>query len=408
MRTFTLASCAMYFLAGLVTTSVGSVLPQVLLHYHLSYTVGGQLIFTGSVGFLTGVSVFSYLNGKFSEKALLSWAALMIAISQFGILLLAPFGLFMFLFFLNSVGTAASSTIVATMIMEIYIGRRAVAMSYLEVSFGLGAFFMPLIASLFIALDIWRFQFLITSTLAFSLALVWRRISFSKVETKSLAPLDAAGKDGQKAVSTKKKWIILAFFAVMIFLYGGLEGSLNNFLSAIFISYLGMVSYDASASIGVFWAFMVIGRAATSWIIRKITYSRFLLFSIIGALVSLILFILCKSAATGYLFIGMLGLMMSGIFSITMVYANHSLPDHSRLVTSLITGFSGLGSAIIPALAGLSMDRSGTAVTLWFITIITAAYLVFLLIVNIMQSSGWKPLSKPLAARPRKQHGKPA
>ncbi|WKB35689.1 hypothetical protein QS257_20090 [Terrilactibacillus sp. S3-3] len=71
MRTFTLASCAMYFLAGLVTTSVGSVLPQVLLHYHLSYTVGGQLIFTGSVGFLTGVSVFSYLNGKFSEKALL-------------------------------------------------------------------------------------------------------------------------------------------------------------------------------------------------------------------------------------------------------------------------------------------------------------------------------------------------
>ncbi|WKB35690.1 MFS transporter [Terrilactibacillus sp. S3-3] len=147
---------------------------------------------------------------------------------------------------------------------------------------------------------------------------------------------------------------------------------------------------------------MVIGRAATSWIIRKITYSRFLLFSIIGALVSLILFILCKSAATGYLFIGMLGLMMSGIFSITMVYANHSLPDHSRLVTSLITGFSGLGSAIIPALAGLSMDRSGTAVTLWFITIIAAAYLVFLLIVNIMQSSGWKPLSKPLAARASK------
>lgn len=403
MRTFTLASCAMYFLAGLVTTSVGSVLPQVLSHYHLSYTAGGQLIFTGSIGFLTGVAVFSYLNGKFSEKTLLSWAALMIAISQFGILLLAPFGLFMFLFFLNSVGTAASSTIVATMIMEVYIGRRAVAMSYLEVSFGLGAFLMPFIASLFIGLGIWRFQFLVTSLLAFFLALVWRRISFSKAETKSLAPLDAVG-GGRKAVPAKRKWVILAFFAMMIFLYGGLEGSLNNFLSAIFITYLGMASYDASASIGVFWAFMVIGRAATSWIIRKITYSRFLVFSTIGALVSLALFILCKNAAAGYLFIGMLGLMMSGIFSITMVYANQSLPDHSRLVTSLITGFSGLGSAVIPALAGLSMDRAGATVTLWLMTTIAAGYLVFLTIVNIMQSSG----RLPLAARIRKQGGKPA
>ena len=33
---------------------------------------------------------------------------------------------------------------------------------------------------------------------------------------------------------------------------------------------------------------------------------------------------------------------MSGIYSITMVYANHTFTGSARIVTSLITGFQGL------------------------------------------------------------------
>ncbi|GKS13178.1 hypothetical protein YDYSY3_41780 [Paenibacillus chitinolyticus] len=41
MNTFTFASYSLYFLAGLVISSIGSVMPQLLAHYEQSYTVGG-------------------------------------------------------------------------------------------------------------------------------------------------------------------------------------------------------------------------------------------------------------------------------------------------------------------------------------------------------------------------------
>jgi len=91
MKKFALASYALYLLGGLVITAVGSVLPQLLTHYHVSYTVGGQLVLLGSLGFLIGVPLSSFLLGRFREMNLLTIAALMITLSQIGMLLLPPF-----------------------------------------------------------------------------------------------------------------------------------------------------------------------------------------------------------------------------------------------------------------------------------------------------------------------------
>lgn len=383
MKQFVLASNALYFLAGTVITIIGSVLPQLLTHYDLSYTAGGQLVFLGSVGFIIGVPFSSFLMKWLSEKALLSIAASFVAIAQLGILLLPPVGWVFFLNFLNSVGTGTIETVVATLMMEVFVGRRAVAMSYLEVSFGVGALVMPLLTSLFIAHDVWRFSFLVTGGLAVLLAITWRRISFSKETADTGKSLDASPPAPQ--ISSKKvRWQLLFLFTLMIFMYAGIEQSLNNFLSSIFITYLKEVPYHASLSIGLFWTAMVFGRVATGQIIKKVTYGSFLLWSISGTLACLVCFILLKNAIAGYAFVAVLGLTMSGIYSITMVYANHTLPGFARLVTSLITGFAGLGGAVFPALIGFTMDHAGTATALWLITGFGGLYIAALLTVFVL------------------------
>lgn len=387
MRQFTFASCALYFLTGLTAISIGSVMPELLSYYHVSYTIGGRLIFVGAMGFLAGVLLTSYLNRRFHPKPILTISALIIALAQFSILLLPPFPLFMALYFLNSVGSAAIGIVVATMFIEVFIGRQAVAMSYLEVSFGLGAFTMPLLASFFIAHGIWRYLFVVTAVLAVVLAIVWTRISYSKQMVDNSEPLDASGSsDMQRPLSARLKWIVLGLFGFIVFLYGGFEGSLNNFMSSIFMQYLNQAAYYASISVGIFWGAMVIGRAATALIIRKLTYSTYLLMSICGSIVSLLLFIFFKNALMGYVFVGTLGLMMSGIYSITLVYANYSIPNSAQLVTPIISGLSGLGSAIFPAVTGVAIDRAGMSVTLWYIVGIATAYLVFLLVINRLRS----------------------
>lgn len=384
MRPFALASYALYFLSGLVITTIGSVLPELLTHYHLSYTVGGELVFAGSVGFLIGVPLSSLLIGRFTEKNRLSMAASFIAIAQFGILFLPPIGWVFFLTLLNSVGVAMLETVVATLMMEVFVGRRAVVMSYLEVSFGVGALLMPLVASLFISQGFWRFSFLVTGCVAVISVIVWRTISYSKDNIDLSKPLDANGSPPQ-LLSGRRKWLILSLFIFMIFMYTGIEGSLNNFLPSIFITFLETAPYFASISIGIFWAAMVIGRVATGWIIRKVTYGFYLLCSIAGTLIGLICFILFGNVAASYALVIILGLTMSGIYSITMVYANHTFPGLARLVTSLITGFAGLGGAVFPALIGATMDRAGVATALWYIVAFASLYLIGLSAIFIFQ-----------------------
>jgi MFS transporter, FHS family, glucose/mannose:H+ symporter len=399
MKKFTLASYALYLLGGLVITAVGSVLPQLLTHYHVSYTVGGQLVLLGSLGFLIGVPLSSFLLGRFSEMNLLTIAALMIALSQIGMLLLPPFEWIIAFNFLNGIGVAALEVVVATLMMEVFIGRRAIVMSYLEVSFGLGALLMPLVASLLISQNSWRFSFFITSVLALLMVVVCKMIPFKK-ETVSTSESDASDASSEPApvLAKSQRWKILALFSVMIFMYAGVESSMNNFLSSIFIAYLDVIPSQATLSISVFWVAMLIGRVATGWIIRIVTYERYLFGSIGGTIVSLVLFIVLKEAVAGYILLGFLGLAMSGIYSITMVYANHTFTGSARIVTSLITGFSGLGGAIFPALIGFTMDASGITSALWYITAFACLYLLALCIIFFVQRDAKQKANNHLQA----------
>lgn len=386
MKKFALASYALYLLGGLVITAVGSVLPQLLTHYHVSYTVGGQLVLLGSLGFLIGVPLSSFLLGRFSEMNLLTVSALMIALSQIGMLLLPPFEWIIAFNFLNGIGVAALEVVVATLMMEVFIGRRAIVMSYLEVSFGLGALLMPLVASLLISENSWRFSFFITSVLALLMVVICKMIPFKK-ETVLTSESDASDANSEPApvLAKNQRWKILALFSVMIFMYAGVESSMNNFLSSVFIAYLDVIPSQATLSISVFWVAMLIGRVATGWIIRIVTYERYLFGSIGGTIVSLVLFIVLKEAVAGYILLGFLGLAMSGIYSITMVYANHTFTGSARIVTSLITGFSGLGGAVFPALIGFTMDVSGITSALWYITAFACLYLLALCIIFFAQ-----------------------
>lgn len=383
LKTFTIAACALYFLSGLVVTTLGAVLTPLLAHYHLTYTIGGQLVFLGQLGFLIGVPLATVLLKRLQEKTVLSIAAAIVAVAQLGMLSLPPFGWVIACNFLNGMSVAALETVVATLMIEVFIGRRAVAMSYLEVAFGLGAIFAPMFASFLITHNMWRYAFFLTGVFAIFMAVVWKVLTFSKENVSQTAPMDAS-RDIPRFIKRITKWQLLALFVVMIFMYAGVEGSLNNYLPAIFITHLNENRSHASISIGIFWVLMVVGRLMTGWIIRKITYSRFLTGSILGTMICLILFATFKHDVLGYILVGLLGLIMSGMYSITMVYANHTLPGKERIVTSAITAFSGLGGAVLPGMIGWAMDHASAVSVIWIITAMAGLYLVALLSVLVI------------------------
>ncbi|PZE19843.1 MFS transporter [Paenibacillus xerothermodurans] len=365
MKRFVWASYGMYSLGGMAGVLFGAIMPQLLQHYAVSYTTGGFIVFLQAVGFMSGVPLVSFLMGRSHYRHILIASAAVVAIAQLGMLTLPPIELVYVLAILNGIGISAVETAVASYIMEAFIGQRAVFMSRLEVAYGLGALGMPLLASAVIVWDAWRIAFLIIGGFALLLVWLWNTVTYALEDAQGGVQLDARTAAPPNFSTRRSKYAVLSFFLFMIFVYVGVEGSLNSFLSSIFVTYLDALPYYASLSVSVFWLAMVLGRLAIGWVAQHLNYERYLLYSILASLLSLIGLSQVQHQFAGFVVIFSLGVAMSAVYSITMVYANHTFPGMERTVTSLVTAFAGIGGAVFPAVVGYAMDHLSPASILW-------------------------------------------
>lgn len=355
----------MYFLGGITSVFFGAIMPELLIYYHTSYTSGGLLILLQSIGFIIGVPLTASCMRRYHYRTILTGAALAVAVAQIGILCLPDFYLLGILVILNGLGASSLETAVASYVMELYKGRRAIFMSRLEVAFGLGALCMPAIASGLIAFQLWRFAPLLVGGLALVLAIVWRTITVTLQPSEGEGQMDARTSEAPIFKGPVPKYSILMLFLLIIFVYVGIEGSLNSFLPSIFTINLNTSPTVASLSTSVFWIAMLCGRLAIGWIVRRVSYERYLLGSMMIGIVFILLLTQFNTLGSSFLMIFGLGLGMSAIYSITMVYANHTFPGMERTVTSAVTAFAGIGGAVFPFIIGYVMDHYLPSQVLW-------------------------------------------
>lgn len=212
----------------------GAIMPELLSYYHTSYTSGGLLILLQSLGFIIGVPITASFMKRYHYRLILTGAALAVVVAQTGILFLPNFYFLGFLVVVNGIGASSLETAVASYVMELFKGRQAIFMSRLEVAFGAGALSMPLVASILIAVHLWRFSPLLIGLFALTLAIVWQFVSISLQTSEEEGPMDAGSAAAPIFKGRIPKYSILMLFLFIIFIYVGIEGSINSFLPSIF------------------------------------------------------------------------------------------------------------------------------------------------------------------------------
>lgn len=357
MRRFAWAAYGMYALSGTTAVILGAIMPEFLRYYHTSYAVGGRVVFTQAMGFLIGVPLVYHAMTRYHLRHILSAAALCVSLAQVALFLLPPMALVYLFVIFNGIGASALETVVATVVLELLVEQRAIYMSRLEVSFGLGALLLPACASALIALGHWRFSFLLISGLSLALALFWQAIEVPKDPVAASHHRDAGMTPPPIFPGRLAKIAMLAIFLFMTFIYVGLEGSVNSFMPAIFATGLHTANDVAVLSSSVFWIAMVLGRLAIGWAARHLRYDQYLWISVSLALLVLLAFTAVRHQGAGFVLIFGLGLAMAAIYSVLMVYANHTFPGMTRTITSLVTALAGAGGAVFPALIGYAMDH---------------------------------------------------
>lgn len=357
--------CLSYFVIGLAHVVLGSILPVLLQHYDRTYSAGGELIFSQFAGFLAGVLVSPLLNRRFGKRGGILIATSLLLCAEVAYAFLPPWGWMYAIAVVAGFGFGMIEAVIGTIIIAAITEGTAIAMSRLEVLFGVGALLMPLVASPLIAAGSWRLAFLIVAAFSLVSLIFWGRGHFGPLQSvlDERFPRRTPGTE-HKVISWKERlpykgrqWVLLGLFILFFFLYVGTEMSLVNFMPAIFIAKLGMSEASAALTVTFFWLAMAAGRLYAGVIAEKISYRIYVLISCFSALLLLLIFPFTAHPAAAFAVLILLGLFMSGIFSISLVFSSKLLPGAEEATPSIMIASGGVGGAVLPLLTGWSMDH---------------------------------------------------
>ncbi|MNO37614.1 Glucose/mannose transporter GlcP [compost metagenome] len=372
--------CWSYLLIGLAHVVVGSLMPSLLEHYGRTYGDGGMLIFAQFSGFLVGVLVSPLLIARLGKLNGLLIATGMLCAGEFVYTLLPPWEWMYAVGAVAGFGFGMIEAVIGTIIIASFTERTAVAMSRLEVFFGLGALLMPLAAGAFIRLESWRYTFLLVSVLAFVLLFAWGKGRFGDFkETLQARGVKTAEKGDWLKPYQGTRGLLLVVFIVFFFVYVGTEMSFVNFLPSLLIEKLGITKPTAAFSVTLFWVAMTIGRLFAGVIAERISYSRYVTLGCLISFIVIALFAWSGGMALLFTFIVLFGLFMSGLFSIALVFANKLLPGSEETTPSLLIASGGVGGALLPLLVGETMDIGGADTTAW----VLAGFLALLVLLSV-------------------------
>lgn len=378
--------CVSYGLIAFTLVILGAVLPELLSHYSQSYSNGGVLVFSQFMGFLIGVLGMPLLVKKLGRKNVVVVGLAMISCELF-IFFLPPWPLLFLFVSMAGLGAGLVESCVGTIILTAIKEKQAVAMSKMEVAYGLGALFMPLLSSFLISNGLWALAFLVLGVSSFLLMIVWRQMSFGSLDHLLIRKESSPDIKTQGHTSYRSKgFLFIALAAAYFFFYGGSEVSIVHFIPSIFAEKWDISTSLATITVTIYWSGMIIGRLLTGPVSEKITYHRFLRFINIGGLIALAILAVSQTVWVGFALCFFLGLFMAGMFAIALIITNQFFPGKTEQTTSILLASNGLGGSLLPIAVGWSLDEFPVQTAFWLFTILMAFMLILVIALKILES----------------------
>jgi FHS family glucose/mannose:H+ symporter-like MFS transporter len=356
-----------FLLAGLGTVMLGPILPSLLQDWRLTDQQGGLLLAAKFVGsFLGGVSVprrlrFGVLGGMVFACAGFGAFALSGGLaSGAACLFVGGFGL----------GQIIAST-------NIVVGRRyrehtGSALASVNFFWSLGAVLCGVIAAAVLPryhlrgpLLVFAGSFLVIGLGGF-------------LNPSRTAELGEASSGEAEPLAVK----VLVRFAVLLFLYGGLETCMTGWLTTYTLRFSDVRLLGGQSAIVLLWSALTAGRALSSAalrVMREATLQRIglgLSALLIGALAT------TRHGPLLSLYCVLLGLSLAPFFPTTFALLMKRRPTARE--AGFILAVSGLGAALFPWMMGFVSTQSGSLRTAMVVPMLLA---VALLLLSVMDGS---------------------
>ena len=356
-----------FFLLGVYTLMVGSLVPQIRQEYGISYELSGFLVSANSIGMIAMNLISSYTAILFGLKraymlqhALVIIGLVVVTISGNPVLLLLSMAF---------IGFARGSTSnYSNQIVNDITKSDSRYMNLAGVFFAVGACVAP-------------FMMLSSSNIGGGWKYVCYGVAAAAVIGILLTMLMKVGKEGVSVGAEKRG--DLSFFrrkkywvtVVALFCYSGIEISIIGWIVTFFIEAHNTTNQFASGMATLLWATILVGRIVISVIANRTTKARLILFLSIGVAVFLALFISNTNLSLQVAITIGLGLFMSGTYSTILADAGPIFSEY-KLAYGYFFMLAGLGPVLLPSIIGIFAERYGVRVGMRVLAVAAAALLV--------------------------------
>ncbi|MFD0672641.1 MFS transporter [Cohnella sp. GCM10027633] len=368
-------ACTAFIVVGLGQLVVGAVMEPMVQSYGINYGAGGQLVMHQFLGGMVGVMLAPLLIGRIGKKKLLLSALAIMTIAEAVYVSQPSWGLMLTAAPFAGFGFGTTEAVVASFIIGSAGKDANVAMSRVEVSFGVGALLMPFVGAWLISIDQWVAAFAVVSALAAITLILWMIWWPSVLDQPVSAQAVAAAAKERSAMSRGRIAMILLGGALFFLVYVGFEMSFVHYLPSLLVQNNGLAESTASISISVYWGAMVLGRLVSGHAADRWGSGTYMMVTCVLCAVLFTAFGGVENVSGAFVIAFLTGLAMSGMYSVALVFVNRAVPGMSEKTTSLMMVFAGIGGAFMPKLTGWFLDEHGTDATRWLFAVMAVVML---------------------------------
>lgn len=327
-----------FFVSGMMSNVLGSLLPCIVEEYGLSLTFQGTVLSVNQVGNLLALLLAGYLPYAIGRKKSTVLLSSGIVLGFIGMVLTGNPVFLAVCFVLLGLGRGTMSNITNVIIGETAENKVA-GLNLLHGSFAIGAFLSPFLVVLF-GTHRWSVSALIIA-LAMSIALALLAKS-NLSNTKSV-------KVSQETAFPKAFSFWLNTF--ILFCYLCAETTFMGWLVTYFTNQGIFSSSLANAMSALLWLMILVSRLITAVVSKSVKRESIILF--LGSCMTLftVLLVNTTNSVMATICVLCIGLSMGGIYPTTLATMEKKFTE-STIATGICIGVATLGAVIMPNIVG--------------------------------------------------------
>lgn len=367
------SACLGMLLFGITLTTLGSILPEIILRFDISKTDAGSLFSVMNFGILIGSLVFGPIVDRFGYKILLVTCSALLFIGMEGVAFSSSFELFTIFVLVFGFSGGIMNGATNALVSDISEEGRGAGLALLGVFFGIGAFGVPLILGSL--LNLFTYTQIISAlgsivVIAFFLFL-WLKFPPPK------QPLSFPVSEAFSLV----KHPTLIFLAFILFFQSGVEIMTGGWTATYFYEELDVEASTAVILLSFFWIGIMLTRLVLSKLLLTRSPARILKISLGTAFAGALILLFTNHIIPATIAVFILGVGFGSVYPIILGYIGDLYTKMSGTAFSVAITIAMIGGMLLPYLAGIIGDAYGLKTAFLIVPAALAIILTLLMIV---------------------------